>query len=201
MALALTAADTAQIDRAVSLHGELCPGLATGIQLARLALREVGESHKGHRVLATAETDGCAVDAVQALTGCTVGNRRLLTLDHGKLAFRFRSESRAVRISSRRSPGADYRMLHRRVVGGGASVEEMAELQRLHHAEVERILSAALEELFTVEELEAGPLPAPVLDEWLVCPGCGEEVSETRTAELNERRLCIACHARAAAEA
>lgn len=58
--------DEAIIDRAVSYHGSMCPGLALGIQAARLALREVGRASEDNRVVATCAACGEVVMETRA---------------------------------------------------------------------------------------------------------------------------------------
>ena len=54
------------IDRAVSFHGHMCPGLALGLRAAEWALQNMGCANDEDIVTIT-ETDMCAVDAIQAL--------------------------------------------------------------------------------------------------------------------------------------
>lgn len=179
------------VDRATAIHGELCPGLATGIQAARLALRELGEPAEQRTLVAVAETDMCGVDAVQALTGCTIGNRNLIMLDYGKIGFQFFTDERAIRIAGRHPWSLEFQAARRRMLSGIASDEERALYPRLRAAEVDRILSTPPEELFTVQELSAErPLTSSV-DPWLVCDECGEEVMESRIRHYHGRELCI----------
>ena len=185
------------IDKAVAFHGELCPGLATGIQAARLALREIGAHARDHRVIAVAETDMCGVDAIQALTGCTVGNRNLITLDYGKLAFQFFADGRAVRINGRHPWSTEYQAARMRNIGGQATAAQKAEFERLHRAEVDRIMSTPPEELFDVSEFPAARPLTSTVDPWLVCADCGEEVMETRIRHLGGRQVCIPCYHKA----
>lgn len=185
------------IDRAVALHGDLCPGLATGIQASRLALREVGAHAPDHRVVAVAETDMCGVDAIQALTGCTVGNRNLIMLDHGKLAFQFFTDGRAIRINGRHPWSTEYQAARRRNLTGTATAAEKAEFQTLHRAEVDRILSTPPEELFSVSTIAVDRPLTSTVDPWLICADCGEEVMETRIRHLDGRQVCIACYHKA----
>ena len=56
----------------IAFHGHWCPGLATGIKVSQVVLAELGRS-SDEEIVAVAETDNCAVDAIQFLTGCTVG--------------------------------------------------------------------------------------------------------------------------------
>lgn len=68
-------------------HGHRCPGLATGIRVAEVALREIGPHSIDEEVVAIVETDNCAVDAIQYLTGCTFGKGNLIHRDYGKNVF------------------------------------------------------------------------------------------------------------------
>ena len=62
--------DVAGVQR---FHSHMCPGLAIGIRAAEIALREVGPRAANEGVVAIVETDMCGVDAIQFLTGCTLG--------------------------------------------------------------------------------------------------------------------------------
>jgi formylmethanofuran dehydrogenase subunit E len=57
------------IDEVVRFHGHQCPGLAIGIQTARLAIREVGCHCPDEEVVAVVGNDMCAVDGIQYMTG------------------------------------------------------------------------------------------------------------------------------------
>jgi formylmethanofuran dehydrogenase subunit E len=77
------------IKQVQAFHGHMCPGLAMGIRVSEKALMEMGERPGDEEVVALVETDNCAVDAIQFLTGCTFGKGNLINLDYGKNAFRF----------------------------------------------------------------------------------------------------------------
>lgn len=184
-------------DRAITFHGEFCPGLAMGVQAARVALDHLG--HEG--LVAVAETDICAVDAIQAITGCTLGNRNLIQLDHGKNVFTFyrRSDGKAVRISGRPAWGADYQTLRGRVSAGLATEAERESLPERTAAEAHRILDMAPEELYSVTEIhEAIPTTSKV-DPWVMCASCGEPVMETRVRRFHAKDYCVPCFLQAKA--
>ena len=131
-----------------------------GIRAAEVALREVGPHSSDEEVVALTETNMCAVDAIQYLTGCTFGKGNLIHLDYGKNAYTFirRSDDKAIRISTR--PGAfgrspEYSELFAKVRNKSAT-EERARFKELHANRSEAILRASEEELYTVEEPEAG---------------------------------------------
>jgi len=76
------------LNRAVEFHGHLGPFVALGVRLGLVGLRETdgrGESSKLH-ITVTLENRiplSCAVDGIQVVTGCTIGNKRL-KIRHGK---------------------------------------------------------------------------------------------------------------------
>ncbi len=45
------------VEKAKAFHGHFCPGLATGIRAAEIALREIGPHSKDEEVVAIVETD------------------------------------------------------------------------------------------------------------------------------------------------
>ena len=57
-------------------HGHGCPGLASGCRAAVEASRILGfplETARDEEIVCVTENDGCGVDAIQALLGCTLG--------------------------------------------------------------------------------------------------------------------------------
>jgi formylmethanofuran dehydrogenase subunit E len=195
--------DQALIERAVAYHGSLCPGLAVGIQAARLALREVGAADEKNKVVAVAETDICATDAIQALVGTTVGNRNLILDDVGKNAYTFYrlADGKAVRISGRPAWAAEYQALRAKVQAGLATDDEVARFRTANAAEVERILGMAPEELFEVQPVDSAPPRTSQVDAWITCSDCGETVMESRTRLRRGHTLCIPCFEKARAVA
>ena len=111
---ALPALDRATIDYAIRFHGHQCGGLAIGIQAARLALREVGAPAPDEEIVAVVETDMCAVDAIQALTGCTFGKGNLIHRDWGRTPTRSSGARTARRFASPLAPAGTARLSSRR---------------------------------------------------------------------------------------
>ncbi|MBC7325745.1 MAG: formylmethanofuran dehydrogenase, partial [Moorella sp. (in: Bacteria)] len=118
-------------ERAVEFHGHSCPGLATGYRVARIALRELARSRaQDEELVAVVENDACGVDAVQVLTGCTLGKGNLLYRDYGKHVFTFicRNSGKAVRIAVKGSVWKQdeegYRELREKVFAGAATPQE-----------------------------------------------------------------------------
>ena len=191
--------DQATIDRVAAFHGHMCPGLAMGIRASEIALKEIGPHSPDEEVVAVVETDMCAVDAVQFLTGCTFGKGNLVHRDHGKNAYTFlrRSDGRAVRISTRPDgwgePNPEWEELFDKVREGQATPQEREQFQRLHHARADAILERPLEELYETTEVEFSMPPLARVHRSVQCEDCGEATMETRVRLLGGRQLCGPC--------
>lgn len=75
------------LDFAVKLHGHLSPGLALGIRMAEIAIKNLDIKAKGKGLIGVAETSLCIPDALQVVAGTTIGNKNLVVKDYGKLAL------------------------------------------------------------------------------------------------------------------
>ena len=190
---------TLDIEGTKEFHGHTCPGLAIGIRVAEIALREIGPHSSDEEVVAIVETDMCGVDAIQYLTGCTFGKGNLIHLDYGKNAFTFirRSDGKALRIIMRPDalgpPDPEGQALFERMRNGAATEEEQGRFDALHGQRVQLVLHAPEEALFDVREVEPRiPARARILTS-LPCDACGEMTMETRTRRFQGRTLCIPC--------
>ena len=140
----------------VSFHGHMCPGLAVGIRAAEIALERIGKHAADEEIVAVVETDMCAVDAIQFLTGCTYGKGNLIHRDYGKNAFTFirRSDNKAIRVLTKPEAWGDAHDERRQLaaeVRSGAATEE-ARSRELRLAKARRILDAPPEMLFSITE-------------------------------------------------
>jgi formylmethanofuran dehydrogenase subunit E len=189
--------DEQTIAEVVRFHGHQCPGLAIGIQAARLALREIGCNSPDEEVVAVVETDMCAVDAIQFMTGCTFGKGNLIHRNWGKNAYTFfrRADDKAVRIAPRPRTwmSAEQQELQARARAGDATEAEQARLRTLRREWTDHILTSSPDELFTVTEVQGEPPHQARLHSSVECTACGEDVMETRTRKLGGRDLCIPC--------
>lgn len=190
--------DEATLQQVVDFHGHLCPGLAMGVKVAEIALDEIGPHAQDEEVVAVTETDMCAVDAVQFLTGCTYGKGNLIHRDVGKNAFSFyrRSDGKAIRVSSRpdgwqRDP--EHEELFTRVRSGEASDDERARFRELHEARSRELLERPPDELFEVKPVGGDPPAKARIHASVTCSGCGEKIMETRVRRLNGQELCEPC--------
>jgi formylmethanofuran dehydrogenase subunit E len=186
------------IEKTIKFHGHNCPGVSLGIRACELALSEF-ERAPDEEIVAVVETDMCAVDAIQYLTGCTFGKGNLIHLDHGKNVFTFyrRSDEKGMRISARPEVFSeideDVAALQKKEVQQELSADEEKRLTQARVARIQRIMSAPVEELFEVKPAY-GPIPkkARILES-LTCEACGEKTMETRTRRFMGKTLCIPC--------
>lgn len=191
------------LDRAAVLHGHYCPGLAMGVKAAFKAIKEMDVEPEGMEdVLAVMETNNCASDGVQFVTGCTFGNNSLIFRDLGKTAFTLaKRDGKGVRLVAKPQAGEEwankfpeYQELFDKVVTDRESSEEdekrFSELAKKvsHH-----VVNLPTENLFKIEEVDIDiPEYAPI-HESHICDNCEESVMATRTVEEDKKILCLEC--------
>ncbi len=185
----------------IAFHGHWCPGLATGIKISEVVLDELGRT-TDEEIVAVAETDNCAVDAIQFLTGCTVGKGNMIVKDLGKSAFSFyrRSDGKSLRIVSRpdaaRGGGEEYRTLQEKSNEGALTPEESERFEALRRERSARILESEPESLFIIGEPLVPAPPFAPMKRSVQCDACGESVMETKARLCDGRILCLACFER-----
>jgi formylmethanofuran dehydrogenase subunit E len=180
----MSAEGDSELQRAVAFHGHLCPGLVVGYRAARLALRELGVARAhDEELIAISETDFCGVDAIQVVTGCTLGKGNLIVRDWGKQVFTF----------GRRSDGRMLRVARRFGVPGHEGEEGLSDEQRKGRT-LERLEALSDGDLFDVRWVDAQlPEPARVFRS-VRCAQCGEGVMEPRVRLRDGYPLCPACY-------
>src|SRR3989337_1677562 len=81
------------LNESVRTHGHLCPGQVLGVRMALYGLNGIGmDDPKGKdrkKLLVIVEVDRCATDALQSVTGCSLGKRSMKFVDYGKMAATF----------------------------------------------------------------------------------------------------------------
>ncbi len=167
------------LEKAVAYHGHLCGGQIIGVRMARKGLELLGLSGKWGEELRDLvvflEADRCMADAAYAVTGVTIGRRRVKVVPYGKTAMSFLdlNTGRAVRVSARRTerPGPDVDLV--------AFWSRYRDEDMLQWQEVKIELAET--------ELPGKPVATTV------CQGCGEEVMDRREVVKDGRTLCRAC--------
>ena len=187
------------VQRVKSFHGHLCAGVTIGIRASEIALREVGPHSADEEVVAIVETDMCAVDAIQLLTGCTFGKGNLIHKDYGKNAYTFirRSDGRAIRIVTQ--PGGwpedipERQALFEKIKAGTATDADQSRYWELQEERALAVMAIPEEQLFDVSEVPARIPARARLNSSLQCEQCGELTMETRIRRYDGRNMCIPC--------
>lgn len=162
---------------AVDFHGHECPGLAIGYRAAVTALDKLEVKRaRDEELIAIVETDACGVDAIQLITGCSIGKGNLIYKNHGKQAFTIgnRKTGQAVRVylDPSRLPGD----------------------QEDRKARMEAILHASLDDFCQIDFVELPSLEKARIFQSVECASCGEKLSEARAKLAEGKILCRACY-------
>ncbi len=177
------------LQESVKVHGHLCAGQVLGVRMSMLGLREIGISDpKGadrKSLIVFVEMDRCATDAVQSVTGCSLGKRSMKFLDYGKMAATYLNlkTNKAVRIVARedsREKAKEY----------FPSVDNKYEGQLAAY----KIMTD--EELFDVMEVAVNVPPQDMPGRPMrrvQCDSCGEHVQDMREVYQDGKVLCVPC--------
>jgi formylmethanofuran dehydrogenase subunit E len=162
--------------RCVEFHGHSCPGLAIGYRASLAARARLNALFSpDEEMVCVTENDACGVDAVQVLTGCSIGKGNLIYRDTGKQAFSFynRKDNTKVRVV--------FKMLLK-----NDEKWDMAAMEKT-------ILKAPEDELFNFTEPAVLPPAKARIFNNIVCEQCGEIAPENKIRLHEGRKLCLAC--------
>jgi formylmethanofuran dehydrogenase subunit E len=186
----------ADFEATLAFHGHLCLDIAMGYRVATAALKALeGIVDDPKALVATVGNDTCAVDAVQAVTGCTFGKRNLVPNLTGKPAYTWQhaASGEGVRVYVHYWEGFDpdggFRQRMRDFKDGRLPPDEAAAFEAEHQGLIDHILAAPQDELFTLRRVQAPPPPRSGGFQSHPCAGCGEHV---KAAMLVDGR-CAEC--------
>jgi formylmethanofuran dehydrogenase subunit E len=177
------------LEVSVKVHGHLCAGQVLGVRMSMLGLRRTGISDPKGRdrkiIIVYVEMDRCATDAVQSVTGCSLGHRTMKFMDYGKMAATYVNlkTSKAVRIVARE----DSRQ---------KAKEYFPQIENKYAAQLEAYKVMSDDELFDVMEVTVKVAPEdmpgrPVRR--VQCDSCGEHVQDMREVYQGGKILCVPC--------
>lgn len=170
-----------QLTKAAEFHGHLCGGIAIGTKMAMYGLELLGmELNKKHKnLIVFLEIDRCMSDAVQSVTGCSMGKRTLKQMYYGKFAATFYNTDteEALRITD-------------------ADANKKFKEKETKEEMIARFRRTPPEELFKVDkvkiELSRGDMPGKPYTT-AFCSVCGEKVSDGRHVLRGGKPVCISC--------
>lgn len=186
-------------EKVVTFHGHSCPGLTIGYRAAKAAARRLAVGQAAdEELVAIVESDGCGIDAIQVILGCTIGKGNLIYRDKGKQVYTIASRltGKALRIASRAGASeltSEQKLLRDAVYSGKATSEQEVEFQRLLQQRIERLMEMGEDELFKIEWVELKiPAQAKIFSS-VQCAYCGENVMEPRARIREGKFACMDC--------
>ncbi len=175
------------MNKAKKFHGGICPGIVLGTRVSIAGMRELGMSplEKNRSLIVYVEIDRCMADAIQAITGCSLGHRSMKYMNYGKFAATFidTGSGRAVRISvidkGRASPVKDETKGEEGMKDAIKLLSEAPEGQLLR---IQRVR-------VSIPEDDMPGLPR----HRETCSVCGEKVLDHKETLIDGKPLCKNC--------
>ncbi|MBC8208014.1 MAG: formylmethanofuran dehydrogenase [Desulfobulbaceae bacterium] len=185
-------------EEVVRFHGHACPGLAFGFRVAEATLTTLGDRAQDEELVAIVENRSCAVDAIQAVCGCTLGKGNLVVRDYGKQVYTFlkRPDGAGIRISviwNGPTEDAATTALWQQFFKGDRTPEVMRGIRAAKGRKMQAILKAELNELFEIREIQETLPEAARVWPSIRCAACGEKTMEPMIQTVAEQPLCIPC--------
>lgn len=185
--------------KAVVFHGHSCPGLAQGFRASQLAMRVLKiERAEDEELVAIVECDACGVDAVQSLTGCTLGKGNLIFHDYGKPVYTFvrRNPQKAVRVyvhGGLQPKNPDFLKLRSKVEANIATPTEADQYRHILQENVVKLLTQPEKEILEwhIADIEV-PEKARLFNS-IQCSICGEKTCEGSARVKDGKPVCLPC--------
>jgi len=177
------------LEESVRIHGHLCPGQVLGVKMSMLGLKKIGiDEPKGKdrkSLIVFVEMDRCATDAVQSVTGCSLGHRTMKFMDYGKMAATFLNlkSRKAIRVVAREDAREKAK-------------KYFPEIEDKYAAQLEAYKTMSDEDLFEIMDVRVPIKPEDMPGRPLKrikCEGCGEYVQDMRDIYKDGKVLCKPC--------
>lgn len=177
------------LEKSTKIHGHVCAGQVIGVRLSMIGLREIGiddprgSQRKDFYVLV--EIDRCATDAIQTVTGCSLGKRSLKWLDYGIMAATFVNlkSGRAVRITALEEARETSKRYCPEI--GDKYQQQLAAYRIMPEEELFRV--QAVRVAVPAEDMPGRPMRR------VRCESCGDWVQDSRDVRQEGRNLCRPC--------
>lgn len=161
-------------EKCVKFHGHECPGLAIGFRACEIAKEVMNFNFSSdEEIVCVTENDACGVDAVQVITGCTMGKGNLIYRARGKMAFSFfdRKTNKSVRV-----------------------ILKTFDFDGDRSAKQKYILEGPWEEIFDVKKTNFELPSYARLFKSVICEKCGESTSENNVRLQDGKKVCLDCY-------
>ncbi len=176
------------LERSTKIHGHICAGQVIGVRMAMIGLAAIGiDDPRAQRKVfyVLVEIDRCATDAIQSVTGCSLGKRSMKWLDYGIMATTFVNlkTGEAVRVTAREESRE-------------GSKQYFPEIGDRYQQQLEAYRIMPQEELFTVQRVRVRIPPEDLPGRptrRVQCQECGDWVQDRREVEQDGKVLCRPC--------
>jgi formylmethanofuran dehydrogenase subunit E len=163
------------LEKAKAFHGDVCAGIVMGTRLTLAGMKALGLNplERNRDLIVFVEIDRCMTDAVQAITGCSLGHRTLKFFNYGKFAATFydMAKKRAVRVSRK-----------------NVEFDQENPMQSIN--------AITDEDLMNIQEvsvsLESNDVPGRPLG-MDHCSRCQEMILDNKGVEIEGKLLCRSC--------
>jgi formylmethanofuran dehydrogenase subunit E len=166
------------LKKAGDYHGHICAGIALGTKMSLTAMKALGmdPAVKNKNLIVYTEIDRCMTDAVQIVTGCSLGHRSLKYVDYGKFAATYVNQD----------TGKAVRAMIKESFNSKGPIEEVTRI-------IAQIPDGQLVILQEVSiEIPKNDLPGPPKLK-AYCSICGERIMDGREVSLNGKAVCRSC--------
>ena len=177
------------LDKSTKIHGHVCPGQVIGVRMSMVGLREIGvadpQGKQRKDFYVVVEIDRCATDAIQSVTGCSLGKRSLKWLDYGIMAATFVNlkAGRAVRVTALEEARE-------------GSKKYFPDIEDKYKQQLEAYRLMPEEELFRIQHVTVTPsaedMPGRPVRR-VQCEMCGDWVQDCRDVEKDGKIVCKPC--------
>jgi formylmethanofuran dehydrogenase subunit E len=131
------------------------------------------------------------------MTGCTLGNLRLVIRDEGKHIYIFQSSKQGglclTLAPAGQAVSPDFLRLEQKIQLGQSNIDEIAEYQYLLDQRILQLLRLPIESLFETSWVDLTWSEPPLSSAIQNCDRCGEPVSASHLVEVQGRLLCQSC--------
>ena len=177
------------LTESVKTHGHLCPGQVLGVRMSLIGLKEIGihdpRGKDRKKLIVFVEIDRCATDALQSVTGCSLGHRTLKFMDYGKMAATFLnlSTGKAVRVVAKEESRQNAKEL-------------FPDIHDKYEAQIEAYKIMSDDDLFSLSKVDVRIKPEDMPGKpayRVMCEICGEYIQDTREISREGKVFCKAC--------
>ncbi len=135
-----------KLNQVVDFHGHRCPGIAYGLRIALTAIEEI-DIKQGDETIVQAESNLCPIDAIQVITGCTLGNGKLIFMPTGKQVFSFWNIT----------AGKAVRIVCNKILQKPTGVDQIKSAKSLLESKIDAILASESTEFLEISTIHTDP--------------------------------------------